>query len=158
MGMVHALKKGDIKPSDASKDIKGASKSMSKKDVKDYASTKHKGLPKRVKQEILNKLKMEYAHNTFHTLTSTRKRDHDDDNNLGKKKKNSGQPDIKENINEMGIFPISNYIKGMIPTSFINTSKKQNKEKYKTVIKDLVDTLNHFWKSHNIPYRVRKKS
>ena len=40
MGMVHGLKKGDIKPSDVSQDVKDAAKSMSKKDAKDYASTK----------------------------------------------------------------------------------------------------------------------
>jgi len=60
MGMVHALKKGDIKPSDVSQSVKDAAKSMSKKDAKDFASTSHKGLPRKVKQEILNKLK-EYA-------------------------------------------------------------------------------------------------
>ena len=60
MGMVHSLQKGDMKPSDASPEVKKAAKSMSDKDAKDYASTKHKGLPKRVRQEILNKLK-EYA-------------------------------------------------------------------------------------------------
>jgi len=60
MGMVHALKKGDIKPSDVSQSVKDAAKSMSKKDAKDFASTKHKNLPRKVKQEILNKLK-EYA-------------------------------------------------------------------------------------------------
>ena len=60
MGMVHALKKGDMKPSDASPELKKAAQSMSDKDAKDFASTSHKGLPKKVKQEILNKLK-EYA-------------------------------------------------------------------------------------------------
>ena len=60
MGMVHALKKGDIKPSDVSQSVKDAAKSMSKKDAKDFASTKHKNLPRKVKQEILDKLK-EYA-------------------------------------------------------------------------------------------------
>ena len=57
MGMVHALKKGDIKPSDVSKSVRDAAKSMKKSDAKDFASTKHKGLPKKVKQEILNRLK-----------------------------------------------------------------------------------------------------
>lgn len=60
MGMVHSLQKGDMKPSDASQDVKDAAKSMSKKDAKDYASTSHKNLPKKVKQEIVRKLK-EYA-------------------------------------------------------------------------------------------------
>ena len=60
MGMVHALKKGDMNPSDASPELKKAADSMSSKDAKDFASTKHKGLPKKVKQEIVKKLK-EYA-------------------------------------------------------------------------------------------------
>ena len=60
MGMAHALKKGDMKPSDASPELKRVAKSMSDKDVKDFASTSHKGLPKKVKQEIARKLR-EYA-------------------------------------------------------------------------------------------------
>jgi len=60
MGMVHALKKGDMKPSDVSQDVRDVAKSMSDKDAKDFASTSHKGLPRKVKQEILNRLK-EYA-------------------------------------------------------------------------------------------------
>ena len=55
MGMVHALNKGEIKPSDVSKDVQDVAKDMKKKDAKDFASTKHKGLP--MKKEILNKLK-----------------------------------------------------------------------------------------------------
>ncbi|WP_292313070.1 hypothetical protein, partial [Marivivens sp.] len=47
-------------PKDASPELKKAAQSMKKSDAKDFASTSHKGLPKKVKQEILNKLK-EYA-------------------------------------------------------------------------------------------------
>ena len=57
MGMVHALQKGDMKPSDASPELKKVANRMDKTDVKDYASTSHKGLPKKVKQEIVKKLK-----------------------------------------------------------------------------------------------------
>ena len=57
MGMVHALQKGDMKPSDASPELKKVAKSMGSKDAKDFASTSHKGLPKKVKQEIVKKLK-----------------------------------------------------------------------------------------------------
>ena len=49
MGMVHAAKKGE-KP--ASKEVATAAKGMSAKAAKDYASTKHKGLPnKKVDEE-----------------------------------------------------------------------------------------------------------
>jgi hypothetical protein len=60
MGMVHALNKGEIKPSDVSQSVKDVAKNIKKSDAKDFASTKHSGLPKRVKQEILDALK-EYA-------------------------------------------------------------------------------------------------
>jgi Protein of unknwon function (DUF3008) len=50
MGMVHAVQKGDM---DApSKEIEKAADSMSDKDAKDFASTKHKGLPN--KKENMN--------------------------------------------------------------------------------------------------------
>ena len=51
MGMVyHCKETGDC----ASDEVKDVAKSMKGKDVKKYASTKHKGLPTRVKSE--NKL------------------------------------------------------------------------------------------------------
>jgi hypothetical protein len=43
MGMVHAVQKGDMEA--PSKEIEKAADSMTKKDAKDFASTKHKGLP-----------------------------------------------------------------------------------------------------------------
>lgn len=48
MGMVYAAKKGE-KP--ASKDVADVAKGMSKKDAKDFASTKHKGKPEHVKKK-----------------------------------------------------------------------------------------------------------
>ena len=51
MGIVRAIQKGDMKPSQASGKAKEMAKSMKKSDVKDFASTKHKGLPKKVKKE-----------------------------------------------------------------------------------------------------------
>ena len=48
MGAVYAYKKGELK--DASDTVKNIAKHISKKDAKDFASTKHKGLPKRVKK------------------------------------------------------------------------------------------------------------
>ena len=47
-GMVDAYKKGDFP--DASPEIKKASKSMTKKQTKDFAETKHKGSPNHVKK------------------------------------------------------------------------------------------------------------
>ena len=45
MGMVHALNKGEMKPSDASPAVKKAAKSMDTKSSKKYASSTHKGKP-----------------------------------------------------------------------------------------------------------------
>jgi len=47
-GMVHAYQKGEL--TDVSPTIKKISKHISNKDANDLASTKHKGLPKRVKK------------------------------------------------------------------------------------------------------------
>jgi hypothetical protein len=52
MGMVHAAQKGE-RP--ASKEVAKTAKSMGKKDAKDFAATKHKGLPEKVKQESTDK-------------------------------------------------------------------------------------------------------
>jgi hypothetical protein len=60
MGIVHAIQKGDIEPSDASPEAQKVAQDMNPSDVKDFASTSHKGLPKKVKESILKKLK-EYA-------------------------------------------------------------------------------------------------
>ena len=70
--------------------------------------------------------------------------------------KNGMKPLSEEVINEIGIFKISNYINGIIPSGMMNTVNRQNKEKYEEVIRDLMQTLNQFWKRHNIPFRVRK--
>ncbi len=54
MGIVHAYKKGDIPASKVSKAAKDAGKSMKKKSAKDFAKTKHKGLPNKVRSENMN--------------------------------------------------------------------------------------------------------
>jgi len=48
MGMAYALKKGDMDPKDASQEVKDLADSMTLKQLKDFASTKHEGLPDRV--------------------------------------------------------------------------------------------------------------
>lgn len=53
MGMVHAMQKGE-KVKGASSELKKAAKGMTKKAAKDFASTKHKGLPKRVDEAELD--------------------------------------------------------------------------------------------------------
>jgi len=47
MGMVYATKKGDMP--NPSSEVAAAAASMKKKDAKDFASTKHKGLPEKKK-------------------------------------------------------------------------------------------------------------
>jgi len=64
MSLVYALKKGDVKPSDVSQDVRDVAKSMKTKDVKDFASTKHKGLPNKVEMELealINKIDEEWS-------------------------------------------------------------------------------------------------
>ena len=55
MGMVHAAQKGDMK--NPSPEVSKAADSMSDKDAKDFASTKHKGLPDHVKEQLKEKIR-----------------------------------------------------------------------------------------------------
>jgi hypothetical protein len=50
MGIARAIQKGEIKPKKGTTSAKIA-KTMKPKDVKDFASTEHEGLPKKVKKE-----------------------------------------------------------------------------------------------------------
>ena len=64
----------------------------------------------------------------------------------------------KENksMNEIGVFNINNYTKGILPPGYMDTTTPQKKEKYRSTVRDLMQTLNSFWKRNNIPFRVRK--
>jgi len=57
MGMVHALQKGELSPSDVSGKVKDVAGRMDDKDAEDYASTKHKGKPEKVAKETLRKIR-----------------------------------------------------------------------------------------------------
>lgn len=56
-GAVKAHQDGDVSDDDVSKKVKDASKSMSKSDVSDFASTKHKGLPEKKDESTKRNLK-----------------------------------------------------------------------------------------------------
>jgi len=61
-GMAHAMQKGEKVPG-ASKELKKVAKTMSKKDVKDFAKTKHEGLPKKkVKEDITSIAELAQLH------------------------------------------------------------------------------------------------
>ncbi len=51
MGMVHAVQKGELSPSEVGGKVEKAAKSMKEKDVEDFASTKHKNLPEKVDED-----------------------------------------------------------------------------------------------------------
>ena len=51
MGLALSVKKGDTPKSKVSKKVQDMAKEMSKKDLEDFASTKHKGLPKKVEEK-----------------------------------------------------------------------------------------------------------
>ena len=55
MGMVHSAQKGDME--NPSKEVEKAADSMSDKDAKDFASTKHDGLPDHVKEFIIREVR-----------------------------------------------------------------------------------------------------
>jgi hypothetical protein len=54
MGMAYALKKGDMKPTDASQEVKDLATSMTLQQLKDFAETKHEDLPDHVEEGEVN--------------------------------------------------------------------------------------------------------
>jgi hypothetical protein len=54
MGIVHGLQKGTVKPSDVSKKAQNVAKQMKPSSATDFAATKHKGLPSKVKKESID--------------------------------------------------------------------------------------------------------
>jgi hypothetical protein len=52
MGMVHAVQKGELSPEEVGGGVEKVAASMSNKDAEDFASTKHKGLPEKVSEEV----------------------------------------------------------------------------------------------------------
>lgn len=54
MGMAYSLKKGEMKQSDASSEVKELADSMSLKQLKDFAETKHNGLPGHVEESSMS--------------------------------------------------------------------------------------------------------
>jgi hypothetical protein len=53
MGLALSYKRGEVPASEVSDKVKELAKSMTIKDLEKYASTKHKGLPKKVKESRL---------------------------------------------------------------------------------------------------------
>ena len=57
MGIVRAIQQGDEPASKFSKSAQDAAEDMKEKDVEDFASTKHKGLPKKVEQYLRQQIR-----------------------------------------------------------------------------------------------------
>ena len=60
-----------------------------------------------------------------------------------------------DELNEVGVFPVTNYISGIIPQGRLDTNTPENKKKSIKLVKDLTNTLNKFWKEHDIPFRIK---
>lgn len=79
--MVHAVQKGEMKA--PSPEIAAAAKSMSKQDAKDFASTRHEGLPSHVKKalsELAKGVEEEKEHGFNKVLRTQVAKDHLKDN------------------------------------------------------------------------------
>ena len=65
-------------------------------------------------------------------------------------RKAGGMRPLKETaLSEVGIFPIQNYIKGIIPPNRLTVMNDRDKERVKSLVKDLVFTLNDFLQNIN---------
>ena len=57
MGLVYALKKGEVSPSEVSEEVQKAAKSISTKAAREFAKTKEKGLPTVVSTKAIKRRK-----------------------------------------------------------------------------------------------------
>jgi len=73
MGMAYALKKGDMKPEEASQEVKDLADSMSLEDLKDFATTSHEGLPAKKESEETPKTDKPKNIKTFEEFVSDMK-------------------------------------------------------------------------------------
>lgn len=64
-GMVDAYKKGELDSDEVSKSVKDAANDMTMKQVKDFAKTKHKGLPNHINEKQLRKIIRETLNKLF---------------------------------------------------------------------------------------------
>ena len=60
-----------------------------------------------------------------------------------------------DELNEVGIFKISQFTKGIIPQGRLNTHTPEQKKKAVKLIKNFHSMLNAFWRENDIPYRAR---
>lgn len=62
-----------------------------------------------------------------------------------------------EEINEIGIFKISQFTKGIIPQGRLDTNTPEKKKEAIKLIKNFHSMLNAFWRENDIPFRARLK-
>jgi len=60
---------------------------------------------------------------------------------------------VSESLDERLTQSIKNFVGELIPMDVYNATTPQSKEKYKSFVKDLVMTLNRFYKQHNVDWR-----
>ena len=60
-----------------------------------------------------------------------------------------------DELNEVGIFKISQFTKGIIPPGRLDTSTPEEKKNSIKLIKNFHSMLNAFWRENDIPYRAR---
>lgn len=100
MGLAYAYKSGDVKSKDLNPryadEIKSLAKSMTKKQLRDFAETKHKGLPEKVEERILSFASFVKENYTFEDFTL-------DDMEMVKELYEEGMEDPKQLSIEMGL-------------------------------------------------------
>jgi hypothetical protein len=93
MGMVHAADKGETP---ASPEVAKVAKSMDDKDAKDFASTKHDGLPEKIKEMVLAELRSVRVIQTDYAKVLDAMEKH-----LSAYKQSKGTPSEKQHIQQL---------------------------------------------------------
>ena len=162
-GIIIMIRDGNKMVSAIFKDKKNADKFNRNKpaDVKKlYQLAKKTKFPKTI-DEYGQRLDFSFIDDKEARLKGTPKpkdainRDIDEYSTAGSYEFTKGDQFGQNSVTEVGVFPVTNYIKGIIPQGRLDTHTPEKKKEAIKLIKNFHSMLNAFWRENDIPFRAR---
>ena len=162
-GIIIMIRDGNKLISAIFKDKKNADKFNRNKpaDVKKlYQLAKRTKFPKTI-DEYGQRLDLSYLEDEEAMLKGTPKpkdaidRDIDEYSTAGSYEFTKGDQFGQNSVNEVGVFPVTNYISGIIPKGRLDTNTPEARRKSVKLVNNLRKTLNTFWKQNDIPFKIK---
>ena len=126
-----------------------------------YQLAKRTKFPKTI-DEYGQRLDLSYLEDEEAMLKGTPKpkdaidRDIDEYSTAGSYEFTKGDQFGQNSVNEVGVFPVTNYISGIIPKGRLDTNTPEARRKSVKLVNNLRKTLNTFWKQNDIPFKIKQ--